>query len=78
MQKGYQLKGVAKIISENDPDFSAYKNELLKITKGKFPFKSITKISVKTAKEIIAPRYILYPETTEQQQVESARKMYNL
>lgn len=78
VQKGYQLKGNAKIISKNDIDFSAYENELLKITEGKYPFKTITQIRVNKTKEIIAPRYILYPDTKEEMQIASAKKTYGL
>ena len=49
---------------------------LLKMTDGKFPFETITQISIEQAKPIIAPRYLLYPETTEEQQIASAKKTY--
>ena len=76
VQKGYQLKGQAVIISKKDDEFKVLEKPLLEITEGKFPFTSIFKITVETAKQIIAPRYVLYPETTEETQIESAKRSY--
>jgi len=76
VQKGFQLKGTAKIITSSDPDFIDMENVLLKMTEGKFPFSSIIKITVEYTKPIIAPRYLLYPETTEDEQVKNARNSY--
>ncbi|MEC3906066.1 pyridoxamine 5'-phosphate oxidase family protein [Tamlana sp. 2201CG12-4] len=78
VQKGYQLKGQAAIISNVDHGFPEMEKVLLKITEGQFPFSSITKIRITSSKPIIAPKYILYPGTTEQQQIESAKKTYGV
>ena len=78
IQKGYQLKGTAVIIDASNPEYEAMKEILDKMTEGKFPYNSIFKLSIGSSKAIIAPRYILYPQTTEEEQIESARKMYNL
>ena len=48
------------------------------MTGGNFPFNSIIEINVEKFKEIIAPRYILYPETTELDQIKSAKKTYGV
>ncbi|TXG37345.1 pyridoxamine 5'-phosphate oxidase family protein [Seonamhaeicola maritimus] len=76
VQKGYQLKGKTKVVPKSDAEFESLEKPLLEITEGKFPFASIFKITVESAKPIIAPRYILYPETTEEAQIESAKKSY--
>ncbi|WP_108808888.1 pyridoxamine 5'-phosphate oxidase family protein [Aquimarina spinulae] len=76
VQKGFQLKGVAKIVAKNDPEYTTMQALLLQLTGGKFPFATITNIIVKDVKRIIAPKYILYPETTEEQQIQSALKQY--
>lgn len=78
VQKGFQLKGAAKIVKNTAADFEKMENVLLKMTGGNFPFESITEITVSTVKPIIAPKYILYPSTTETEQIESAKKTYNL
>lgn len=78
VQKGFQIKGKAEIINEQHSEFEDMKSILLKMTEGKFPFATITKIRVDRSKLIVAPKYVLYPETTEQEQVESAKKIYQL
>ena len=76
VQKGFQLKGKARIVSKENAGFTDMEQILLQMTEGKFPFSSIIEISITSAKPIIAPRYILYPETTEKEQIESAKKTY--
>jgi predicted pyridoxine 5'-phosphate oxidase superfamily flavin-nucleotide-binding protein len=78
VQKGYQLKGVASIVEKGHSDFAAMEQKLLLMTGGLFPFSTITQIKIEQAKAIIAPRYLLYPDTTEAQQIESARRTYGL
>lgn len=78
VQKGYQIKGKAFIIDKKDETFSAMEAILLKMTEGKFPFSTITKIKVEIIKPILAPKYNLYPETTEAQQIETAKKIYGI
>ena len=76
VQKGYQIKGTAQIIKKTDPEFLDMEKKLIQMTQGKFPFASVTKITVKKVAPILAPKYILYPETTEKEQIESAKKAY--
>lgn len=79
VQKGYQLKGTARIIGKKHPEFEVLEPVLLELTGGKFPFATITKITIESAKPILAPRYLLFPEsTTEASQIESARKAYEV
>jgi predicted pyridoxine 5'-phosphate oxidase superfamily flavin-nucleotide-binding protein len=78
VQKGYQIKGKATIVNSSDTEFEEMKAKLTRMTGGKFPFQSITKINVAQVKPIIAPKYLLYPETTEQEQIKSAKKAYGL
>jgi predicted pyridoxine 5'-phosphate oxidase superfamily flavin-nucleotide-binding protein len=78
VQKGFQLKGKAELIGKTHSEFLDMEKVLTKMTGGKFPFAKITKITVEQAKPIIAPKYILYPETTEEEQIESARKLYGI
>lgn len=78
IQKGFQLKGTAKIIRKNDSDFKNMENILIKMTGGNFPFATITAITIDKVKPIIAPKYILFPETTEAEQIESAKKAYSI
>lgn len=75
-QKGFQLKGIAEIIEKPSKDFSRMEKVLLHLTEGKFPFTTITKLTITSSKPIIAPKYLLYAHTTEQEQIESAKKSY--
>jgi len=76
VQKGFQIKGKAIIVTKLNTEFKEMEKVLTKMTVGKFPFQTITKILVEHAKPVIAPRYILYPKTTEKEQIESAKKAY--
>lgn len=79
VQKGYQLKGIATCVEAKDPEFNEMEKVLQETLCGKFPFKSVFKIFINSAKPIIAPSYLLYPESTsEQQQIENAKKQYKL
>lgn len=77
-QKGFQLKGTAEIIEKSSTEFSRMENILSTMAEGKFPFATITKITVSVTKPIIAPKYLLYPDTTEAEQIESAKKVYSI
>ena len=72
------IKGKARIVKKDAAEFHEMEQLLLKITEGKFPFQSITQIEIEQAKPIIAPKYLLYPETTEEQQIESALITYGV
>lgn len=76
VQKGFQIKGKAEIIGKTHSKFKEMKKILTEMTGGKFPFATITKITIGQIKPIIAPSYILYPETTEKEQIENAKKAY--
>lgn len=76
VQKGFQLKGKARIVTNADNAFAEMEKVLLKMTGGKFPFNTITEVWIEHAKPILAPRYTFYQGTTEQQQIESAKKTY--
>ena len=78
VQKGFQIHGKAEIIKNGDIEFEEMFAVLNKMTQGKFPFQTITKISIERTKPIIAPSYILYPETTESQQIENSKRSYGL
>ena len=76
VQKGFKVRGKAKIIKKSCPDFSEMQSVLTAMTAGQFPFTSITVITVDEVKPILAPRYVFYPETTEVEQIENAKKAY--
>lgn len=78
VQKGYQIKGTARIVDHKNVDFLPMESELVKMTGGNFPFKTIIEIRITEAKPIVAPKYVLYPETTEEEQTINAKKAYGL
>jgi uncharacterized protein len=78
IQKGFQLKGTARIIQKKEMEFIQMEKVLTKMTAGHFPFASIIEISVEKVKPIIAPSYMFYPETTEKELVKNARVTYGL
>lgn len=78
VQKGYKLKGTAQIIKATDPQFAAKAKKLQLMAGDAFPFKMLIDIKITQIAEIIAPRYRLYPETTEAEQIESAMEIYQV
>ncbi|MEM1358269.1 MAG: pyridoxamine 5'-phosphate oxidase family protein [Bacteroidota bacterium] len=78
VQKGAQIKGTATIVYQNDPAYDALAQGLHQLTGGMFPFASLFKIRIESIKPIVAPRYRLFPETTEAEQIASAKKTYGV
>ena len=78
VQKGYQLKGNAEIKDPTHDGYQDMKAILLEMTGGQFPFSCIIVINVEQSKPIIAPRYLMYPDTMESDQIESAKRAYDL
>lgn len=77
-QRGFQISGSAHCLSQTDDGYSEIEHELLKITQGKFPFKSVFRVMAEEVNEILAPRYRLFPETTEESQIASAMLTYGV
>jgi len=78
IQKGYQLKGTAKILNKNDVEFEETYQTLYNIAGPNFPIHSVIQVKVESTKEILAPRYVLFPGTTEAEQIKSAQRTYLL
>ncbi len=78
VQKGFQLKGEAEIVDSKDVKYQDMKEKLTSLTGGKFPFNTITRIKIQSAKPILAPSYQFFPETKEEDQVAVAKKQYGI
>ena len=78
VQKGYKLRGDAKIIDKNDPRFATFAESLLSLTKGIFPIHSVIHLHVVESEPIVAPSYRLVPGTTEESQIRSAMATYGV
>lgn len=76
VQKGYKIKGIARIIEKADSTYQEKLKVLTDLFSDRFPIRSIIEIEIKKIDTIAAPSYYLYPETTEESQVESAMKTY--
>jgi len=77
-QKGYKFKGKAKNISSSEEGYNEKFAVLYKLAGPNFPIKSIIEVEVRQVFPILAPSYILYPETKESVQIESALKTYGV
>ncbi len=77
-QKGRQVRGAVQERRRGDDGFEAMERVLVELTGGKLPFKSVFRVIAEDVSEIIAPRYRFFPDTTEQDQVESAMIRYGV
>ncbi len=78
IQKGYKIKGTATIINKDNNEFDEKVKPLTDLFSDKFPIKSVIEIEIKKIDKIQAPSYFLYPDITEQFQIESAMKTYKV
>ncbi|MEM7785838.1 MAG: pyridoxamine 5'-phosphate oxidase family protein, partial [Planctomycetota bacterium] len=72
-QKGYQLKGLARLSKHGDEEFDSMKSKLETITRGDYPFSEVIVVDVNQVKPITAPGYHIFPDKTEAQMIEEAR-----
>ncbi|MFK7883423.1 MAG: pyridoxamine 5'-phosphate oxidase family protein [Phycisphaerales bacterium] len=77
-QKGVQVHGTAEVITKADERFAQLATPLFELAGDDFPFSSLFLITPESVKPIIAPRYRLFPETTESDQIASAMLTYNV
>lgn len=78
VQKGYKLKGTAILIDKNDKAFVERVKPLTDLFTNEFPIKSVIEIEISKVDIIQAPSYFLYPDRTEQCQIESAMRTYRV
>jgi len=77
-QKGYQLKGEAELIDSKNEQFQKFSTPLKNIAGEKYPFHSLIKIEINSAKPILAPSYLLYPDMPVSDKINAAKKQYVL
>ena len=77
-QKGYKIKGNARYSLATDNVDREQIDLLQKLAGEAFPVKGAIIIEVLSTAKVIAPGYILVPGTTEQQQIESAKRTYGV
>lgn len=78
VQKGLQVFGTAEVITKANARFPELAKPLQTLAGADFPFASLFAITPTDTKPIIAPRYRLFPETTEADQIASAMNTYNV
>ncbi len=78
LQKGYQIKDVAKVISLKNASAVVNFERLQQLAGDKFTVGSLIQIQPIGVKEIVAPSYAFYPETTEAQMIVGAMKAYKV
>ena len=78
VQKGFKLAGTAEVIGTGDGAFESLAGPLRAKAGPDFPFKTLFRVSVGSVLEIVAPRYRLFPETPESDQVAAARAAYGV
>jgi len=76
IQKGFQLKGKAQIVDEKSESFRQTKSVLEKMSQGKNPCNSISKISIESAIPIIAPSYFVSTTIDNEEIISYAKKVY--
>lgn len=77
-QKGFKLKGIANYITSESDCYDDYYQVISSIVGNTFPVKGLIAIQVQSVSSIVAPSYYLVPGTTEQSQVELARRIYGI
>lgn len=78
VQKGFKIKGIARIIDGNDVDFETKLDIIKSLFTDKFPIHELIEIEAYKIESIKAPSYFMFPDITEQEQIESAMKTYKV
>ncbi len=77
-QKGFKVKGAARIINKRDEKYCQKLEKLHQLGGEGFPVKNIFEISIDSISPIIAPSYWLFPEITEQNLIEQSMNTYGV
>jgi predicted pyridoxine 5'-phosphate oxidase superfamily flavin-nucleotide-binding protein len=79
VQKGYKIKGTARVIEKRDTDFEFKAKRLQSLATERFPVLAVIEILVTQVTPILAPSYQFYKATTsEVGQIEGAMKTYHV
>lgn len=78
VQKGFKIKGIARIIEEKDIDFETKVGIIKSLFTDKFPIHELIEIEAQQIETIKAPSYLMFPDITEQEQIASAKKTYKI
>ncbi|HEY7773733.1 MAG TPA: pyridoxamine 5'-phosphate oxidase family protein [Marinagarivorans sp.] len=76
-QKGFKLVGKARLIHRSHSEYQTLEDKLYALGGREFRLASIFEVTVYAVSPIIAPSYLLFPQTTEADQIKKAKKAYN-
>lgn len=77
-QKGFKLKGHAKYFTLADAEYQEELELVQSLAGESFPVKGVIVVELCSAKPIIAPGYYLVDGTTEENQVQNAKRAYGV
>ena len=77
-QKGFKVKGTATDCKPSHPDFKTYHQKMTDFIGTAFLIESIFVIEPTSVHRIIAPSYVLYPESTELDRIQESFATYNI
>lgn len=78
VQKGFKIKGDARIVEKEDPAFPEMKARLVAAFSDIYPIQSIILVTIRKIDKLIAPSYFLFEDTTEEKQIKNALKIYGV
>lgn len=77
-QKGFKLRGRARIIQPGEDDYGEKLQPLLALAGPAFTIINIIEVDILQSRAIVAPRYLFYPATTEAEQMAAAMHTYGV
>jgi uncharacterized protein len=78
VQRGYKFIGTADLINDTDERWEDLSAPLVELAGPSFPIRDVIVVRVSRVEPIAAPSYRLFPERTEQDQVDAALSTYGV
>lgn len=77
-QRGFKIVGTSTILGPEEEDFAVVGGQLLRMAGADFPIRHVISIQVEQVSRIWAPSYRLFPDRTEQDQMQNAYSTYGV
>jgi len=77
-QKGHKIKGRASLRKEGEAGYDECLHKVTSVIGNKFPIMSIIEIEPESIAEIIAPSYLLFPDSGEEDRIKESLKSYKV
>lgn len=77
-QKGFKVKGLARYVSGDSPEFDNYFPLVAVMVGNTFKVQGFIVVAVTSVSPILAPAYYMVKGTTEESQISSAKKTYGV